>query len=269
SKDPERDIIRPSVEGTRNVLEAAAKAGVERVVYTSTTGTMGFSTTPDRSLDETHFNTAPHTHYVRGKIAAEKEAFAISKRMNLWMCSIHPGFILGPRFHKLSESVKQVADFLTQGSPIYFEGGFGMVDVDDVARGSIAAMEKGRNGERYILSGENVTVKQFFDIMAELTGLPAPRWKAPVPVIRALAAAMELASKVTGKRPMLDRSQVDEFAGKYGYFDSSKAERELGYTHLSGRDTIRRTVAWLIDKGFVPAERRRAIKPHPSLANAY
>jgi dihydroflavonol-4-reductase len=269
SKDPERDIIRPSVEGTRNVLEAAAKAGVERVVYTSTTGTMGFSLSPDRSLDETHFNTNPHTYYVRGKIAAEKEAFAIAKRTNLWMCSTHPGFILGPRFHKPSESVKQVADFLNQGAPLYFEGGFGLVDVEDVARGSILAMEKGQSGERYILSGENLSVKAFFDVLAELTGLPAPKFKAPVPVVRALAAVMELASKVTGKRPLLDRSQVDEFAGKYGYFDSSKAERELGYTYLSGRDTLRRTVAWLIDRGFVPEQRRRALKPHPSLANAY
>jgi dihydroflavonol-4-reductase len=165
--------------------------------------------------------------------------------------------------------VKQVADFLNQGAPLYFEGGFGLVDVDDVARGSILAMEKGRSGERYILSGENLSVKAFFDLLAELTGLPAPKLKAPVPVVRALAAVMELASKVTGKRPVLDRSQVDEFAGKYAYFDSSKAERELGYTYLSGRDTLRRTVAWLIDKGFVPEQRLRALKPHPSLANAY
>src|SRR5437016_6939787 len=77
SRDPERDIIKPSVEGTRHVLEAAAKAGVEKVLYTSTTGTMGFLDAPDRSLDETYFNTNPHTHYVRGKIAAEHEAFAI------------------------------------------------------------------------------------------------------------------------------------------------------------------------------------------------
>ena len=269
SRDPERDIIRPSVDGTRHVMEAAAKAGVEKVMYTSTTGTMGFSTSPDRSFDETHFNTEPHTYYVRGKIAAEKEAFAIAKRTKLPTTSIHPGFILGPRFWKLSESVKQVADFLNHGMPMYFEGGFGVVDVDDVARGALLAMDKGRDGERYIVSGENVTVKQLFDLIADLTGLKAPSIKAPVPVIRLLAAGMEVASKLTGARPMLDRSQVDEFAGKYGYFDSSKAERELGYTHLSARDTVRRTIAWLIDRGFVTERRQRALQPHPSLRNAY
>jgi len=269
SKDPERDIIRPSVEGTRVVLEAAVKAGVEKVVYTSTTGTMGFATTPTGKVDESDFNSEPHTHYVRGKIAAEKEAFAISKRAGLPLCSTHPGFILGPRFSKPSESVKQVADFLNHGTPLYFEGGFGVVDAEDVARGSLGAMDKGRDGERYILSGENVTVKQLFVILEELTGLKAPTIKAPVPVVRALAAVMELGSKITGARPMLDRSQVDEFAGRYGYHDSSKAEREIGYTYLSARDTLRRTVAWLVDKGFVSERRRHAMRLDPSLANAY
>src|SRR5207244_13576696 len=268
SRDPERDIIRPSVEGTRNVLEAAARAGVEKVLYTSTSGTMGLPTRPDQPLDETHVNTEPHTHYVRGKIAAEKEAFAIAGQTGLPVTSIHPGFILGPRFWKPSESVHQVEQFLNHGAPVYFEGGFGVVDAEDVARGAILAMDKGRPGERYILSGENVTVKGLFDLMAELTGLPAPRIKLPVPVLRVVASVLELASKVTGTRPMIDRSQVDEFAGKYGYFDSSKAERELGYTYLSAHETVSRTIAWLVARGFVAERRQRALRLHPSLQSA-
>jgi dihydroflavonol-4-reductase len=269
SRDPERDIIEPSVRGTRVVLEAAAKAGVEKVVYTSTTGTIGFPLSPEQRYDETHDNTDPHTHYVRGKIAAEKEAFAIARRTGLPVVAINPGFILGPRFWKLSESVKQIADFLNQGMPVYFDGGFGVVDVEDVARGAVLAMERGRAGERYVLSGENVTVKEVFDLVAALSGLKAPALKAPVPVVRALALAMELVSGVTGQRPMLDRSQVDEFAGKYAYFDSSKAERELGYAYLSARDTLRRTIAWLIDRGFVTEKRRRMLSPDASLQGAY
>jgi len=258
SRDPEHDIVRPSVEGTRTVLEAAARAGVERVVYTSTTGTVGMATTP-APLDETHYNTTPHTHYVRGKIAAEKEAFAIAQRTGLPVVATQPGLILGPRCWKLSESLRQVADFLNHGAPLYFEGGFGLVDVEDVARGSLLAMEKGRPGERYILSGEDVTVKQLFDLLAELTGLKAPTFKAPVPLVRALATVMELASKVTGSRPMIDRSQVDEFAGKYAYFSSAKAKRELGYTYLPARGTVQRTITWLVEHGFVNERRRRLI----------
>jgi dihydroflavonol-4-reductase len=269
SKDPERDIIRPSVEGTKVVLEAAAKEGVEKVVYTSTTGTIGFPERPDQSFDETHFNTTPHTHYVRAKIAAEKEAFAIAKRTGMPLTSTHPGLILGPRFWKVSESVGQIAQFLNQGAPVYFDGGFGVVDVDDVARGSILAMDKGRDGERYILSGEDVTVKQTFDMLAELSGLKAPTMRAPLPILRLLAGALELGGRITGTRPMIDRSQVDEFAGRYAYFDSSKAQRELGYTWLSARATVQRTVAWLIDRGFVVENRQKLLHPHPSLRGAY
>jgi dihydroflavonol-4-reductase len=268
ARDPERDIIQPSVAGTRNVLEAAARAGVEKVMYTSTTGTIGFPPSARETYDETHFNTDPHTHYVRGKIAAEKEAFAVAKRTGMAVTAIQPGFILGPRFWKLSESVRQVEQFLNQPMPVYFEGGFGVVDVEDVARGGLLAMDKGRSGERYIVSGDNVTVKQLFDLMAELTGLRAPTIKLPVPVLRVLAGAMELGSRLTGTRPMLDRSQVDEFAGKYAYFDSSKAKRELGYGWLSARDTVSRTIAWLLEHGFVSEKRRNLIQAHPSLREA-
>jgi dihydroflavonol-4-reductase len=267
SRDPQRDIVQPSVEGTRNVVGAAAKAGVERLVYTSTGGTIGFAKAPERR-DETAFNTDPHTYYVRGKIAAEKEAFTIAESTGLPVVSVNPGLILGPRFWKLSESVKQVSDFLNHGAPVYFDGGFGVVDVEDVARGSILAMEKGRPGERYILSGDDLTVKELFDLLADLTGLKAPAIKAPVPVVRGLAAMMELGSKLTGRRPMLDRSQVDEFAGKYAYHSSAKAERELGYTHLPARDVLRRTIAWLVEKGFVDDRRREVIaqRLRPGLA---
>jgi dihydroflavonol-4-reductase len=130
-------------------------------------------------------------------------------------------------------------------------------------------MDKGRDGERYIVSGENVTVKGLFDLLADLTGLKAPTIKVPLPILRLLAGAMELGAKLTGKRPQIDRSQVDEFAGKYAYFDSSKAARELGYTYRSARDTVCRTVAWLIDRGFVTERRQRVLQPHPSLRNAY
>ena len=121
SRDPERDIIRPSVEGTRNVMEAAARAGVEKVVYTSSSGTIGHAGSPDALFDETRANTEPHTHYLRGKIAAEGEAFVIAARTGLAMTSIHPGLILGPGFWKPSESVSQVVQFVNQGAPIYFD----------------------------------------------------------------------------------------------------------------------------------------------------
>jgi dihydroflavonol-4-reductase len=87
--------------------------------------------------------------------------------------------------------------------------------------------------------------------------------------MRRLALAMELVSRLTGSKPLLDRARVDEFVGRYGFFSSAKAERELGYSHRPARETLRRTVAWLLDHGFVPERRRRALRPHASLAGAY
>lgn len=269
SRDPERDIVAPSVEGTRNVLAAAARAGVERVLYVSTGGTIGFSTSPDQVRDETHYNATPHTHYFRGKVAAEREAFEIGAREKLPVVAINPGFITGPRFYKLSESIRQIADFVNSAPPIYFAGGFGIVDVEDVAEGAILAMEKGRAGERYIISGDNIEVKTLFDLVAEMAGVRAPRVKVPVPILRALAFALEMGGRLTGTRPLLDRSQVDEFAGTWGYVSNAKAQRELGWRYRSARETVRRTVAWLIDRGFVPEARLHALTPHPSLKGAY
>jgi hypothetical protein len=179
-------------------------------------GTIGFSPTPDALRTEADHNTQPHTPYFIGKIAAEKEAFAIGEREKLPVTAINPGFILGPRFWKLSESTRQVVDYLNNGIPVYFDGGFGVVDVEDVANGALLAMDKGADRERYIVSGENVTVKQLFQHISELTGISAPQWKVPVPVLRVIATGLEAVSWVTGWRPMLDRSQVDEFAGASG-----------------------------------------------------
>jgi len=142
AKDTERSIIRPSVDGTRNLMKAAARAGVEKVLYVSTGGTIGFADTPDKLRTEADYNTKPHTPYFIGKIAAEKEAFAIGARENVAVTAINPGLILGPRFWKVSESTRQVVDFLNQGMPVYFDGGFGVVDVEDVANGAMLGMNK-------------------------------------------------------------------------------------------------------------------------------
>jgi len=269
AQDPEHAIIRPSVDGTRNVMKAAGKAGVEKVLYVSTGGTIGFSPTPDTPRTEADFNKDAHTPYFIGKIAAEKEAFRIGEREKVAVTAINPGLILGPRFWKPSESTRQVIDFLNSGLPVYFDGGFGVVDVEDVATGALLAMDKGRDQERYIISGENVTVRQLFALVAEMSGISAPQWKMPVIALRAIATGLEAVSWVTGWRPLIDRNQVDEFAGVYGYVDTGKAQRELGFTPRSARDTVRRTVAWAIDHDFVTEGRRSALQPHPSLNGAY
>ena len=147
---------------------------MEKVLYVSTGGTIGFSPTPDTPRTEADYNKDAHTPYFIGKIAAEKEAFAIGEREKLPVTAINPGLILGPRFWKASESTRQVLDFLNNGMPVYFDGGFGVVDVEDVATGALLAMDRGGDRERYIVSGENVTVKHLLGLVAEMAGI-SPR----------------------------------------------------------------------------------------------
>ena len=265
SKDPERAIIASSVVGTRHVMQAAARAGVDKVLYVSTGGTVGFARRPEDRLTEASYNHAPHTLYFKGKIAAEREAFAIGAAQKLPVTAINPGFILGPRFWKPSESTRQVVDILNQGLPLYFDGGFGTVDVEDVAEGAMRAMDHGRDGERYIVSGDNVTVKGLADLVAELAGVPPPRWRAPLPVFRAIATVAELVGRATGRRPLIDRAQVDEFGGTYAYFDCSKAQHELGYRWRDARTTVARTIAWALSHGFVSEARRAKLRPIATL----
>jgi hypothetical protein len=112
-------------------------------------------------------------------------------------------------------------------------------------------------------------VKGLFDILAELTGLKSPTIKLPFPVLRLIAGGMELASKVTGTRPMLDRTRSTSSPASTASSAATKAKRELGYTYLSARDTLRRTVAWLIDAASSPRSGLQALRPHPSLRGAY
>jgi dihydroflavonol-4-reductase len=130
-------------------------------------------------------------------------------------------------------------------------------------------MDRGGDRERYIVSGENVTVKQLFHLVAEMAGISPPSYRAPAPVLRVIATGLEAVGWLTGWRPRIDRNQVDEFVGVYGFLDPGKAERELGFTWRGARDTVRRTVAWALDHGFVAEARQRALQPDPSLRGAY
>ena len=272
AQDPEHDIIRPSVDGTRNVMKAAAKAGVEKVLYVSTGGTIGFSPTPDDPHDGGATSTrTPARRTSSGKIAAEKEAFAIGEREKLPVTAINPGLILGPRFWKPSESMRQVVDFLNTGLPVYFDGRLRRRRRGgrrDAAR--CWGWTRAATGERYIVSGENVTVKHLFELVAELSGLSAPQWKMPV-----IALACHRHGDGSGQlgdrmAPHARPQPGGRVRGRVRLL-SIRARRSAtwaspGATHAT---RVRRTVAWAIDRGFVTEGRRSALQPHPSLHGAY
>lgn len=259
SRDPDREIVRPTVDGTRNLLEAAAQVRVTNIVYVSSAGTVGF-TTDGLPLTEGSFHTAPALPYIKAKVEAEKLAMEFCRHTGVRLVLVLPGFVLGPHFYSLNPSVLQVKNFIDPGMPLYFEGGFSIVDVRDVARGCLLAEELGRSGERYILAGENATIRTLLELLAQITGLPSPRWKAPVGFVRSLASLIELLARVVPFEPPITRSAVQEFGGCYASFDSSKAQQELGYTFRPKEETIYDTVCWLLETGFVRESRKRKVK---------
>ncbi len=255
ARDPQSEIIRPTVEGTRNVLEAAARQGVARVVHVSTSGTVEFGRRPDEEIDETRMAGFPRTEYLRAKLEAEKVALARARDGCAGVVVVNPGLVLGPGFQRVSDSVKAVHDYLLRGQPFIFPAGFPITDVDDVASGILAALASGRVGERYLLAGEHLTLRAFYAELSRITGLTPPIAEFPVSVMTILALLFEAIARLSHRRPLVDRATVAEFGGRYQNMPSHKARRELGFEPRPARETLTRTVAWLCARGFVPARR--------------
>jgi dihydroflavonol-4-reductase len=166
---------------------------------------------------------------------------------------VNPSTPIGERDIKPTPTGRIVLDFLLGNFPAYMETGMNLVDVHDVARGHLLAFEKGRRGESYILGGENLTLKQILDTLGELTGLPSPTMKVPHAVAMAFAAFDQTFNGYLRNRE--PRATVDEvrMGKKFMWVDSSKAERELGYTHGPAREALDRAARWFVEKGYAPA----------------
>jgi dihydroflavonol-4-reductase len=236
-----RAMFAVNVDGTRNVLQAARAAGVQRVVYTSSSYAVGH-TLDGRALDEQAVWEDPGVAYARSKRRAEEAAFAVA-REGLPLVVVNPSFVLGPGGGEGS-SGRIVRRFLDGKMKFYVEGGFSPVDVEDVAQGHLAAAERGTLGERYLLSGENVSFTAFFALLSDVTGQPMPR---KVPGWFAMGATQvqeKVICRITGRPPVADLDEV-RMGRLIRYFDNSKAGRELGFHHRPLRETLERTVRWM------------------------
>jgi dihydroflavonol-4-reductase len=242
-RDPQ-PMYRSNVEGTRAILEAARKNGVRRVVYTSSVATMGF-TESGRTVDEDSPVSVAMMigHYKRSKFMAEQVAFEAAKA-GCDVVIVNPSTPVGEQDIKPTPTGRIVVDFLKKKFPAYVDTGLNLVDVGECARGHIAAFEKGRRGERYILGGENLTLKQILDKLAAITGLPSPNIK--VPYFMALATGV-VDEVVTGWiRKKEPRATIDavRMGRKKMYVSSAKAERELGWKIVPVNDALARAAKW-------------------------
>ncbi len=243
-------MYRANVEGTRHLLEAAEKVGVERIVYTSTVGALGLypkgtpanENTPLRLRDLV-------SHYKRSKYQAEQEALRAAAR-GVPIVIVNPSTPVGPGDVKPTPTGQIIVDFLNGKMFAYVDTGLNLVPVEDVAEGHFLAAERGRVGERYILGGQNFSFREFLGILALLTGRPAPKLRLPLQVVLFTAYGERLLRLLIGGTPRIPLEGV-KTARKKMYFDSSKAQRELGFQAGNIESALMRAIHWFEEHGFV------------------
>ena len=276
-RDP-GEMYRSNVEGTRSLLEAARKQGVRRIVYTSSVATMGFTSnhaaadlhsagtlrlrsgqayegaSPDTSMvadEESPVSRADMIgHYKRSKFMAEQVAVEAA-RSGVDVVIVNPTTPVGERDIKPTPTGRIVLDFLKRKFPAYVETGLNLVDATECARGHIQALEKGRAGERYILGGENLTLKQILDRLAAITGLKSPTLKLPYAFAFAAGVVDEMVTgRLLGREP---RATIDavRMGRKMMFVSSAKADRELGWRTVPVDGALRRSVEWFRGNGYV------------------
>lgn len=249
-------MYESNVEGTRRVLEAARKAGVSRIVYTSTVGCIGLPQETNGTAQPTNEETPVsesqmRNHYKLSKWKAEVVARELAAK-GVPVVIVNPSAPVGPKDVKPTPTGKVIVDFLNREMPAYLDTGLNWVHVRDVAVGHILAAEKGRIGERYILGNAegNWTMKQALDTLADISGLPAPRFRVPYLVALAAARVDETLSLVTRKPPKAPLAGV-RMAKYKMFFDPAKAIRELGLPQTPPRQALVDAVEWFRRFGYV------------------
>lgn len=248
-RDPE-EMYRSNVEGTRAILQAARESGARRVVYTSSVATMGFNSNGHLADERSPVSLANMIGpYKRSKFMAEEVALQAG-RSGMDVVVVNPTTPVGERDIKPTPTGRIVVDFLKKKFPAYVDTGLNLVDVTECARGHVAALEKGTSGERYILGGENLTLKQILDKLAVITGLPSPKLRVPYVVALATGVVDQVVTGYIRKRE--PRATVDavRMGRKKMFVSSGKAQRDLGWKIVPVDGALRRAVDWFQANGY-------------------
>ncbi|MES2023024.1 MAG: hopanoid-associated sugar epimerase [Pseudomonadota bacterium] len=247
--DPE-EIVRNNLASTRTVMQAALAAGVERIVYTSSVATLR----PDhgKPSDETRPATPEQAvgAYKRSKVVAERLVEAMVAEQGLPAVIVNPSTPIGPRDARPTPTGRIIVEAASGRMPAFVESGLNLVHVDDVAEGHIAAMERGRIGERYVLGGQDVSLRQMLADVAAIVGRKPPTVQIPRAPLFPLAWINEQVARVTGKEPFLTLDAL-RMAAHDMYYASTKAETELGYRARPYRAALEDAVAWFRQAGML------------------
>lgn len=245
------DIVRTNVEGTRNVMNAALAAGVERVVYTSSVATL--ASRPNREPSDERFPLAPADAvgaYKYSKVMAERLVEAMVAEQNLPAVIVNPSTPIGPGDVRPTPTGRIIIEAAAGRMPAYVDTGLNLVHVDDVAAGHVAALRKGRIGERYILGGQDVLLGDMLGEISRRIGRSPPKVRLPRRLIFPIAYAAEAIAHFTGREPFVTTTGL-KLAKDHMFFTSAKAARELGYRARPYGEAIAEAIAWFRDNGYL------------------
>ena len=244
-------MLRTNIEGTRTLMRAALSAGVERVVYTSSVATLalrenGSAADETSPLDES----AAVGPYKRSKVIAERLVEDLTRREALPAVIVNPSTPIGPRDIRPTPTGRVILAAASGRMPAFVDTGLNLVHVDDVASGHVAALERGRLGERYILGGENVLLADMLRDIARLVGRRPPRMTLPRGPLYPLAAGAQLIAAVTGREPLLTLDGL-RMSRQHMFFSAAKAERELGFRARPYVEALRDAIDWFRAEGYL------------------
>jgi dihydroflavonol-4-reductase len=240
-----------NVEGTRSLLQSALEAGLERVVYTSTVGTLGNPGDGAPGTEETPVSLADMVgHYKKSKFLAEQVALEYASQ-GLPLVIVNPSTPVGAWDVRPTPTGQMLVDFLRGKMPAFLDSGLNLIHVRDVAQGHLLAETRGRVGEKYILGHQNLTLAEIFAKLAQISGLRAPRWRLPYYPILGLAYVNEFWSTWITRRPPLVPLTAVKMAKKFMYFDSQKAVRELGLPQTPVDQALHEAVDWFRHQGYI------------------
>jgi dihydroflavonol-4-reductase len=250
-RDPEA-MYRANVDGTRDLLKLARESGVKRVVYTSSVATMHFRRDGLVINEDTPVSLADMVgHYKRSKFLAEQQAIAAAQD-GQQVIILNPTTPIGPNDAKPTPTGRIFVDFLNGKFPAYMDTGLNLVDVTEVARAHVSALTLGKPGHRYILGGENLTLKQILDKMSAITGIPSPTVKIPFAVAATYAFFEEwITGRIRGREPRATLEEV-RMGRKKMYASSAHAQQELGFRLLPVNPAMKAAIDWFRAHGYVP-----------------
>ncbi len=249
ARDPE-EIVRNNRAGTQSVMEAALACGTEKIVYTSSVATL--KPLAEGAADETsrHSEQSAIGAYKRSKVVAERLVERMIEEQKLPAVIVSPSTPIGPRDVKPTPTGRIIVEAASGRMPAYVETGLNLVHVDDVAEGHLLALEKGRIGERYILGGQDASLKEMLGEIAKLVGRRGPRARLPVTPLYPLAYAAEAVAKLTGKEPFVTIDALS-MAKHHMFFSSAKAARELGYAARPYVQGLADAITWFCQAGMI------------------